>query len=63
MTRWRETQARFWALDILFCVFLYGVTGVVLGCGMVCDDVHKIKREREGSEWSERQMDGGVYMW
>ncbi len=32
--------------------------GVVLGCGMVCDDVHKMKGEREGSE---HQVDWGVY--
>ncbi len=33
--------------------FMCGVAGIVLGCGMVCDDVRKMKGKREGSEWSE----------
>ncbi len=32
MTRWRETQSRFWALDIVICVYyVWGCFGMWYG--------------------------------
>ncbi len=46
--RGREMQLRFCALDIVvICILCMVLLG---GCGMVCDDVHKMKGERQGSE-------------